>query len=472
MSITVLTVFVAGELLGYGTGGALQRGIALAEYGFVLILCIVNLRLAISYFVAFTLLALGAWTFVLPDLAPGNFWGLRLAGVSVNALATAGLLAVALSTWDVRSKYRWRVEGIGFLSAFFLYSLALGLAGVILGTVYLDNLYRDLAVFVPFVLYLPLVMLVPPDERRRILAAGLALGVVTMAASLVLGLRFEYAEGYPFLPLSSFGWLSVFGAFAAIRGLLPRAQALTLAVVMLALLLTGDVFLGAKTIALLLVTGVWLISGRWMWLLGAAGLAILAAVGVQGLVYSAEATLPEGSLLASKLRQVLSLLTIVDLHFVASARSSLGNLTGEAVTLVGYWVSHPGAALFGGGMGAGIPDLYGYLSPWAGAGGYALEDAARNEFLRFHLPVFEIALKAGALGVFFYLRLLHRLTVEGGAVGFLAFILLAAVLTNNKEMMLLTILCLLVRSDLERDTEGPTVGQPERPSAADPTMGF
>ena len=90
----VLFVFVTLEVLLFGTDAVLQALVSILEYAFVALALLRNRKIGLMYFLSFSLLSMGAWTYVLPGAAPANFWGLRLSAFSVNTWFTLFVFGV------------------------------------------------------------------------------------------------------------------------------------------------------------------------------------------------------------------------------------------------------------------------------------------------------------------------------------------------------------------------------------------
>ena len=111
----------------------------------------------------------------------------------------------------------------------------------------------------------------------------------------------------------------------------------------------------------------------------------------------------------------------------------------DSVVLLRLSIAYLAAALVTGlGFGGGVPDLYGYLAPLAKPGmAYAEINAARDNFFRMHLPLFEFFLKSGLLGgiIFFYLSIKNF--KNNNIFSFFFFLIFFTVFSNNKEMIML-----------------------------------
>ena len=439
--VGVLFAVSMAEVLLHGAPPMVQATVAASQYGLVVMLALVEARLAILCIIGFTLVSLGAWTHVLAGTDPHNFWGLRVGGVSVNTAFTIGLLGLTTMKRGLRIPRGLRSPPFFFLAAFFVYSLFLGLVRLALGQVYVDNLEKDLAVFLLFPVYWSLCSTLGRDTVASLVRIGIACGITTMATSYVVGERFFYSGTSSYLLLSGFGYVAIF-AVVAMADFDRHVWAIPLALVMAALVATGDVFLGAKTIVVLALTVLWRLVGSVRGSVVVLIVAVALVGGVGPLISGIGNDLARDGQLNYKIQQVAAILDPRTWTLLAATPTSAGNVIAEGWTVLVHWLDHPGYMLFGKGFGAGIPDIFGYLTPFAGASGYAAADATRNEFVRLHLPIYEVAVKAGLVGTIVYLRVLFGLLASRDPKAFISAILLATVFTNNKEMMLLTVLFL------------------------------
>ena len=91
-------------------------------------------------------------------------------------------------------------------------------------------------------------------------------------------------------------------------------------------------------------------------------------------------------------------------------------------------------------MGGAIKDSYGYLFPWVDAGGYGTNNYIRNQFFKMHLPIIEIFVKLGFLGVIFFSYMIKEVLKEKSFINLMIFIMLFFVFYTSKENLLLTLI--------------------------------
>jgi hypothetical protein len=149
-----------------------------------------------------------------------------------------------------------------------------------------------------------------------------------------------------------------------------------------------------------------------------------------------------GNVISYKFSQIYFSILDLDINSIAGSNSSVGNIFAEARTIYFYFLNNPFFILFGMGFGSGIPDLFGYLAPGAGESAYAGVDLLRNNYHKMHLPIFEIFLKTGFLGLFIYIRACWYYLRKGKKYWLFVF-LFFFVFYVTKELMLLTVFFLL-----------------------------
>lgn len=457
-SYGVLLVFVLLEVLLFGASSSVQAVVAVAEYGFVAFVLVRDIRAGLMYFISFTLLAMAGWSHVLAESAPGNFWGLRVFGVSVNILLTAVIAALCLLSPSLKTKSPASGLTINFLMAFVAYSLLVGLIAVALSVNYVDNFLADTLVYLPLFVYVYLVSRLETDAVLRMATYGVSLTVVSMVLSQLTGNMFQYAEGahFRFVLMNSFAFVVVFGVFF-MRSMYSKGHYYFLVLAVVLLLTIGDVFVGGKTIVCLVAAALWgmLKSKRVLLVTSVAGL--LLALFLEPIVSLVAVSTPDVSLTGYKLTQIYDLFDFVDIEALSALPTSMGNIVAEARTIFTYLSQNKLALLLGKGFGAGIPDLFGHLAPMAGPGSaYADQDVLRNDFVRMHLPLFEIVLKSGIVGLSLYLFVLMQNFRSKSVFAFVSFVLLATVFTNSKEMLLLSLVFITLATNLASDRGSTT----------------
>lgn len=131
-----------------------------------------------------------------------------------------------------------------------------------------------------------------------------------------------------------------------------------------------------------------------------------------------------------------------DMTDFVSAKTSGSNAIAELVTIYSNHRSHFLPLLLGSGLGSGISDAQGWLSVYAGAGGYPAISASYDFFYKMHTGLADVFLKSGVLGVFLLILLcLRHHLIVGAAILLYAFLFLNAF----KETFLVVFLLLRFR---------------------------
>lgn len=434
----ILLLFVLFEVFLYDSQSLIQAGIAIIEYLFLFIVLFFNRRVGIMYFIAFTLLSMGAWSYVIQEELPNNFWGLRLFGFSFHFFFSFYVFLFSILKFGfVRSS---KSPDSIFFNFLVLYSLFVGLLLVICSVNYVDNFVKDTGVYLPYFIYVYLLNILKEDELLKIVKQSFSLTVISMVVSFLTGKMFDYGEGFPFLLMNSFGFILIFSIFF-LRPLYSKTHFWILFFTVMILFATGKVFMGGKAIIIFLITALWFgLNNRKafaLFLIIGGGLFFFGDLILTRFLDSDDSS----ALFTYKFTQIFDVFEIADFETIAGSNTSMANLFAEGHTLFTYLLQNPAVLLFGKGLGSGIPDLHGYLAPVAGPStGYTQLDVIRNEFFRLHLPAYEVILKTGIIGFSIYVYLLIKSFRSKHIISFIYFILLFTVFFNSKEMMLMTLI--------------------------------
>ncbi len=458
---SVLLVFVLLEVLLFDADGALQAAITTLEYLFVLLALVANRGAGIAYLVSFTLLAMGEWSHTVPGTVSNNFLGMRLFGFSVNVLFSFGVLIFLVAGSQT---YRTGPPGRDsrFFNYFILYSAFVGLVSLLVSANHLDNFLADLLSYLPYYASIYFVSILSADHVTRIFKYGMSVTVISMLFSFATDIRFEYGAGFYFVLMNGFAFVAVFAVFFCRRFYSPAHYGF-LAFSVVFLLATGTVFIGGKTIVIAALTLIWYAS-KSRTALGVVLLSLTAVVIFLDpiLSFALDRIAPDAVLLY-KFTQILEVFAYMDIETLASTSSSMGNLFAEGMTTARYLIDNKLLLIFGKGFGGGIPDLFGYLSPLARPGfGYAPQDALRDDFFRMHLPIFEIVIKSGIVGLTLYVIVLYRSLTDRHIFAFIYFVLMLTVFYVSKEMLLLTLLFMKLSMHFSSGSRLSVQAQPAR----------
>ena len=400
-----LLLFSLLEVVFYGGSSIFQTVVSVFEYIFLSCVAILNIRKAIFYFVCFSLLSFGAWSYVVEEVSPENFWGLRILGISANLLFSLYLTFVLFLKFRVRSIKHFSKE-IYFAVFFYVVSTVTGLVYSLLSVNYFDNFIKDCMIFFPLLIYPYLIFSLNRDEVGKIFTYCVSVTVLGMLFSLITGIFFEYGSGLKFILLNSFGYM-IFFILPFCRDEFSKYHYYLLILAALILLISGDLFVGGKFIILIFLSLLWyfLVYRRNFLLVG-----VTISVVSLSAIFWVELTdyllyfFTDNILVQYKLSQVISIAEITDFELLSASPTSIGNIVAELGAIFQYFTTSPVVAITGLGFGGGVPDALGLLAPMAGPGlGYAEVDVVRDNFVRMHLPLFEFFLKLGVFGGCLYL---------------------------------------------------------------------
>ena len=438
----VLFLFIFFEVLLYNSESDFQLAVTIIEYIYVTFVLFVNNKTGLMYFFTFTLLAFGGWSYVSNITTPNNFWGFRLFGFSFNILYSVFVFLFFLT----KNKYNIpkSIFHDKFFMFFILYSLIIGFCNIIFSNNYVDNFLQDVLTYLPYFIYIYLIIFLDINSLLKMVRYSLFLTVLSMLLSLVFNIKFLYGI-HDFVLMNSFAFILPFSIFF-LKNLYSKSHYLFLSLTVILLLITSNIFISGKLIIIMISIFLWFgaINLKKIW--------PVFAIPILVMIFLAPASdffieYYSDSVISFKFSQIADLFTSLDMEVIAATPSSMGNLIAEGITIYHHLLGNSLVLIFGSGFGGGIPDIFGYLTPWAGKSGYALQDAIRNEFYRMHLPIYEIIIKSGIVGFVLYLKLLRKYLNSKSIFSFITFVLLFTVFYVTKEMLLLTLIFMKISQE-------------------------
>ena len=435
----VLFIFTLFEVLLYDGDIGAQLIVSIIEYLFILFTFGLNRRIGIMYFLSFTLLSMGAWSYVIQETLPYNFWGLRVFGYSVNIIFSIILLFLSLLSDNFKYKLAFDDLASKFLTVFILYSLFQGIVWLMFSVNYFDNFLKDSLLYLPYFVYMYLLGWLNITQLLKIVRYCISLTVISMLLSLFFNQLFQYGEGFYFVLMNSFAFVVIFSIFF-LRDLYSGLHYYLLLISTFFLLITGSVFIGSKMVIILFILIFWIIiffaKARRLFFFTI----LLLFFFVGPLIAWVSNNISSDLVISYKFLQIYEVFSLINLDSIASSNTSMGNVVAEGVTIFKYLKENPIALIFGKGFGGATPDIYGYLAPMVGDGaGYAQVDLNRNAYVRMHLPIYEVIIKSGIFGVSVYLTLLVKSFKSKNIFSLIFFVLLFTVFSNTKEMLLLSL---------------------------------
>ena len=118
----VLLIFSILEVLLYDSNPFFQIPVSIIEYLFIVATILIDKKIGVSYFLAFTLLSMGAWSYVIQEELPSNFWGIRVAGFSLNILFSGLLFLYLVLSNGIETLFQVRFQGIKYFNYYIIYS--------------------------------------------------------------------------------------------------------------------------------------------------------------------------------------------------------------------------------------------------------------------------------------------------------------------------------------------------------------
>lgn len=437
--IEVLILFSILEIALFNRLSQAQLGLTVIEYLFITYAVIVDRKVGLMYFISFTLLAIGEFSYGgNSDIIVNNFYGLRVFNLSFNIAYSAFLFFFILILGKGRYSLVLSNPNNKFFAFFILYSIAIGLIYITLSINSFDDYYRDTLNYAPFFIYVYLIAFLDQKAIESILKYGILVTVLSMVYSFLTSTLFDYAYGHSFVIINAYGYIIPIFLLLFNR-YFTKKQFIFSIIIIGYLVITSNLFISGKLIIIFIILGFWLIfkSIKHPIIIVPSIIIILFYANIM-FVYLIDYFW--GNTISNKFSQVYISFIHFDIHEIATYHTSIGNIAGEGITIFSYMLNNIEVFFFGKGFGGGVPDLFGYLSPWAGKGGYSVAAAYHNNFYRMHLPIYDIFIKSGIFGLGFYIVLLIRSFIAKSNVSFIYFILLFAFFYISKEMLLLTLL--------------------------------
>lgn len=436
----VFWIFGLGEVVMYDCGQpALQFAFATISYLWILANFFIDEQKGIIYFLTFNLLTLGIFNFW-GQSGIISYWGLRIGGVSFNIVFTA-----FLTLWMIIRKKGKRLFPTDkysiFFFVFYAYTLIIGISTSLLGDTFGDNLLNDFLTFTPILFYAILIKDLNRTKLLYIILKTFTITIIALILAYILNKRFEYSQEM-FIVGNTMSFLSPIGVIVLWKYYSKKNMCFYL-VAMTFLIVMESYFAGGKTIIMFALIILWELTKSKKILF--AGTIIIFIVFQILISYLNEiASQMDNKILAFKITQITQIAGDIDLMTIAMDYSSMGNILAECITLIKYYIENPHMLLWGQGMGAGIPDYYGFLEPFAGRAGYNAIDAVRNNYYNLHIAPYKVLANAGIIIFIWYIKILWNLFRTHDAIAFMAFLMLSLMFYVSKEFFLITYILMLI----------------------------
>lgn len=433
------------ELLNYSLKDTQYSIVVLAtQILFISLLHLKSLKLGLKALIFATLVGFGKWVYLLTDNNVNSFLTFKLFGISVVFYFFIFHLLC--------QKEKHRINRILFLLSFIIiiYSTLLLTTGV----VYEDNFISDLKSFVFFILFILVIKTLNSNEIREILIASIDASAFMLVAALLFEFRFEYGDyGTGYIPINA---ISFFSPLLILMPLISVSNVsfirrLFWALTCLYVLLFDDLFISGKFLILALFSFLLLLrygSNRKLVLFF-----VILLVGARPIIKVVD------PIAEYKLAQVLSLAKPSNYYNVMKTHTTVGNLLSEIDNI--FRQPNKIYLISGKGLGGGISDENGYLQQFAGTGGYSVWDAKRNNYFKMHLPVSEIIVKFGLIGLIAYIVLIFKI-IKNKNMSLERLLLLPCLLTVfyiSKEYLLLTSLLIIAINNEKKPKKFVAISQ-------------
>lgn len=426
----ILFIFILIEVLFFGPASFVQTIFAVISYIIVVFFVMENFQLGVFIYLIFTILSISSWSYI--DFNGNNFLGIRFFGISINILCGFILMIYSIIKYNYIKIDKCVIIVLTFLGLW-------GFLNVLSGNNYLDNFIKDIKIYLTIIIFLILIQAVTTRQRLQLVYYGLIFSVIQMFISYVLNIKFDYDSNSQFVLLNTFSYLIPFIIIFSHK-LFGRVSYILLNIFVFYLIVSGNFFVAGKTLIIIFIVLFW-------WLYHKSKFIFVAVLAGSIFMFSSLSELLlilrnyfDGTVTASRLTQIQILVDTLDLPKIASTKTSLGNAVAEFITVNAYLWNNIINLTLGLGFGGGVPDVNGNLSQFAGTGGYSIADRIRNNYFRMHLPLTEVLLKMGLIGVLIYFNFLKKYLHDFNLKSLAIIILSLFVFYVSKEMILLTII--------------------------------
>jgi hypothetical protein len=433
----VFLFFIIIEVYTYNQSTQIQSFYSLLEYTYLFILFFYNFKLCLKTYIIFTLISLGQtnFTIYLSDSLPHNYWGIRIQGISLNILFLIILFFKILSNNRFRLNFKFEFEK--FFVFFIIYNFIIGLLFVILNINYIDDFIQDFELYITFFFFSSVIQTFHKEELLNMVDIIFFSTFILIIFSFIFNIKMQYGLGNFFILENTFSFIFYFYLILQLK---IRNSFLFYLIFLITtfLIINGYIFIGGKQIILsiiLIFTFLFKIKNKLISIL-----LILFIFINNDYFFRIIINYFTGNVISFKFNQIYSFFDNKNISTIFLSKSSLGNIISEFLTLIKYYFENLQFLFFGKGFGGGVKDMFGYLTPWAGNSGYPLHDAVRNNFHKLHLPIFDIILKSGIFGVFYFTRNLIFLYNRNNINSKITIFLFITVFYVTKEYFLLSLI--------------------------------
>ena len=434
---STLLLFIIIEVFLFKDQAELQFLFSIVEYLFVIFCYARNKKLGILYFVTFTLLCMGEWSYVINESPPYNFYGLRIAGFSVNILTSLVLFIDVLISNKKKLKNFAYIKKFKWIFFYIFFIFIVGLINLMSAKNYFDNFISDIFTYLPLILYVYLISVIDLQSLMKLVKYCISVTVISYVLSYITNTKFAYFEGQEFLLMNAFSFIVPFAVYF-LKDLYSKKIYYLQIIIVSFFILTGQIFISGKFIFIFILVILWFISKTKYKLIIYSSLIVLSFF-TKPILETVKDNFSSSVVISWKIQQVEEGILAIG-SGSSEVEGSFGNLFNEGRAILDYFDKNNIALFTGKGMGGGVPDTFNKLAPLAGNSGYALQDRDRNDYFVMHLSILDLFLKAGVIWLSLFLFFLFKQFNNIKIFGFITFVLLFTVFYTSKEMMLLTVI--------------------------------
>jgi hypothetical protein len=435
LDVRILSLFAFLEVVLFNSDNSIKFIVSSIEYAFIFFVFFKNMKIGILYFFSFLILTIGFGNYGAFEGSVNNFWGLRFFGISFSIVVLMLFSLILLIRQNFRINLKLDLITL-FLFLFTIYGFINGIINVLFENSHLDNFINDTMTYLPVFFYAILISFLKKEDLFLVFKYVFPISVFQVLISAITNNKLFYSDYFVItnclgliLPISVF-FIRKFYSF-----LLWFAMILIIGYVFY----TSQYFISGKLIILVFFIIVMkLINNKRFYFFIVPLIFLFYFLNDLFLLFID--VFSSSKVIVFKFSQIQDLFQNVNFVILAKTPTSIGNLIAECLTSMEYLLQNPLYFIFGKGFGSGVPDIFGYLSPWVYENGYAKIDLTRNDFFRMHLPIFDIFLRGGFFFLLFYFYILFKYVKSINSFSIITLMMFLTIFTLCKEMLLFTLI--------------------------------
>ena len=395
---------------------------------------------AISVYFIFALTSLNQWAFLIspPKGSLNEFF--RIFGVS--PIAYLGLIIL---TYLVATSLKLQLRKQYGIAIFILFYIIYGLLGSVTNNYRIIVIAHDLQLLIYFFINYYIIRFLSLKQIKHIIKWSIRSFILIILFSIITGYRSEYhIIGFIPLPVIAVMFPGLFLYYSYLFK--TKERYFFYFVLLLTFIIDSGYLLSGKFI---LINGIFFVSFIYNLIKNSKFSIeniIIYTLFFLGALYFAPLLniyFNQNFMFVDRIDQIMLMFNIfeIDLYAIAQTKNSLGNLMAEFLTLLYNLYLHPLTIFIGQGFGAGIQDSLYLLQPWIENGaGYSGPKILNNYFHGLHLPIYDIVLTFGIVGIFFLYFFLFK--TSGFRLNLPLVLILIFYIFVNKEFISLFLILL------------------------------